>query len=202
MTSLDEAPLLHEPDLMLAVLRVAAVKSGTLDDCIGHLRMLRRCARVAEPIPEAEVRAALRTAQAKLQRAKLIEVPEPGRFCITARGQQVLEDNPDGVDDSVLAQLPELRPLNGHHVAEAEPERASIVARQAPNTDYQRGFEAFLAGVSLADNPHPPDVRACLDWENGWSQARDEQLRQHPQVERRRSGGAGARRGSDRASDR
>ena len=59
---------------MLAVLRVAAVKSGTLDDCIGHLRMLRRCARVAEPIPEAEVRAALRTAQAKLQRAKLIEV--------------------------------------------------------------------------------------------------------------------------------
>ena len=81
---------------------------------------------------------------------------------------------------------------------------APAAYQRAPDTDYQRGFEAFLAGVGLSDNPHPTDVRAYLDWENGWSQARDEQLRQPagPEPERRRRGGADARRGSSRASDR
>ena len=202
MTELDESPLLHEPDLMLAVLRVAAAKSATLDDCIDHLRTLRKSAEIDEPIPEAEVRARLRTAQAKLHRAKLIEAPAPGRFRITARGRSVLADNPDGVDDSVLMQLPEFRSANGHPVTDAAHRRTP--AQRAPNVDYQRGFEAYLAGVGLADNPHAPDVRAYLDWENGWSQARDEQLSQHPrpEPERRRRGKAGARRGSGRASDR
>lgn len=189
---------------MLAVLRVAAAKSGTLDDCVDYLRTLRESARIDEPMPEAEVRARLRTARAKLHRARLIEAPAPGRFRITARGRSVLADNPDGVDDTVLMQLPEFRPANGHSVADAAHQRGPAVPQRTPDIDYQRGFEAHLAGVSLADNPHPPDVRAYLDWENGWSQARDEQLRQRPRPEpgRRRPGTAGARRGSARASDR
>jgi hypothetical protein len=205
MTALDDAPLLQEPDLMLAVLRVAAVKAGTLDDCIDHLRALRRCAQIYEPMPEAEVRARLEAAQAKLRRAGLIEAaPAPGRFRITARGRQVLDANPDGVDDTVLAQLPELRPVNGHSATAAAAPAAPAAAQRAASTEYHRGFEAFLAGVGLADNPHPPDVRAYLDWENGWSQARDEQHRQHarPESERLRPGKADARRGSGRASDR
>jgi restriction system protein len=176
MTTLDDAPLLHEPDLMLAVLRVAAVKAGTLDDCIAYLRTLRRCARIAEPMPEAEVRVMLEAAAAKLRRAALIEAPAPGRFRITARGRQVLEDNPDGVDDSVLMQLPEVRPVNGHAVTPPGTRAAEAPAPRASTADYRSGFEAFLAGASLADNPHPPDVRAYLDWENGWSQARDDQV--------------------------
>jgi hypothetical protein len=204
MTALDDAPLLQEPDLMLAVLRVAAVKAGTLDDCIDHLRTLRQYAQIYEPMPEAEVRARLEAAEAKLRRAGLIEVPAHGRFRITARGRQVLDANPDGVDDTVLIQLPEFRPVNGHSVTAAAVPAAPVPAQRAANTEYHRGFEAFLAGVSLADNPHPPDVRAYLDWENGWSQARDEQLRHHtrPESERRRPGRADARRGSGRASDR
>jgi restriction system protein len=204
MTALDEAPLLHEPDLMLAVLRVAAVKTGTLDDCIAHLRALRQCAQLEEPMPEAEVRAMLETAEAKLRRAGLIEAPAPGRFRITARGRQVLDDNPDGVDDTVLMQLPEFRPVNGHSLSAAAAAAAAAAAPRASNADYHGGFEAFLAGASLADNPHPPDVRAYLDWENGWSQARDEQQRYHarPESERLRPGRAHPRRVSGRASDR
>jgi hypothetical protein len=203
MMDLDDSPLLHEPDLMLAVLRVAAAKSGTLDDCIGYLRMLRTCARVAQKIPEAEVRARLQAAQVKLRRARLIEAPASGRLRITARGRQVLADNSDGVDDTVLMQLPEFRSANGHTVAHRT-RREVPAAAQPLDSEYQRGFEAFVAGFSLADNPHPRDVRSHLDWENGWSQARDEQFRQQirSELERRLPGAAGTRRGNARASDR
>jgi ribosome modulation factor len=189
---------------MLAVLRVAAAKSGTLDDCIDHLRLLRKSAQIDEPLPEGPVRAGLRTALAKLHRAKLIEAPAPARFRITARGRQVLADNPDGVDDTVLMQLPDFRPVNGHSSPGASSHGASNRSERAPTVDYHRGYEACLAGANLADNPHPPDVRGYLDWENGWSQARDDHLRQHlhPEPERRRPGAAGARRGTGRASDR
>ena len=39
------------------------------------------------------------------------------------------------------------------------------------------GYEAHGEGLTLSDNPHPTDTRAHLDWQNGWSQARDETLR-------------------------
>ena len=199
----DESTLLHDPDLMLAVLRVGAAKLGTLDDCIEHLRVLRKSARIDEPLPEEEVRARLRTAEAKLRRAKLVEATA-GRFRITARGRQVLADNPDGVDDTVLMQLPEFRDANGHTYPPGTSRSTPTTPERAPSVDYQRGYEACLGGATLADNPHAPDVRAYLDWENGWSQARDEQLSQHPrpEPERGRRGTAGARRGTDRASDR
>jgi restriction system protein len=164
---LDESPLLHEPDLMLAMLRVAAAQAGTLDDCVEHLRALRRSAQVDELVPEAEVRARLETVQATLRRAGLIEFGARGRFRITARGRKVLAENPDGVDATVLMRLDEVRPLNGH--------RAATAHQRAPSTDYQRGYGAYLTGAGLAENPYPRDVRAYLDWENGWSQARDDE---------------------------
>jgi ribosome modulation factor len=174
MMERDESTLLHEPDLMLAVLRVGAAKPATLDDCIEHLRLLRQSAQIDEPLPEADVRGGLETALAKLRRAKLIEAPAPGRFRITARGREVLADNPDGVDDSTLMGLPEFRSANGHAHA-AGSRRALTATEKASSVDYQRGYEAYVAGATLADNPHAPDVRAYLDWENGWSQARDDQ---------------------------
>jgi hypothetical protein len=199
---LDEAPLLHEPDLMLAVLRVGAAKSGTLDDCIEHLRLLRACAGIDGPLPEAEVRARLQTARAKLHRAGLIEASAPGRFRITARGREVLADNP-GVDDTVLMRLPEFHAAKGHTGAQPAPERPPAPMEGA-TVAYQRGYGDCLGGAKLADNPHPTDVRAYLDWENGWSQACDDRLRQRRRFdpERRRRSAAGARRGTGRASDR
>ena len=186
---------------MLAVLRVAAAKSGTLDDSVEYLRLLRESAQVDEPFPEAEVRARLGAAIAKLHRARLIEVSGPGRVRITPRGRKVLADNPDGVDDTVLMQLPEFRPANGHPAPRAA---HAATPQRTPTVDYQRGYEACLTGANLADNPHAPDVRAYLDWENGWSQARDDLLKQRLDLapERRRAGRAGAGRGSDQASDR
>jgi hypothetical protein len=204
MMERDDFALLHEPDLMLAVLRVGESGSGTLENCLAHLRLLRRLAQIDDPLPEPEVRAGLRTALAKLQRARLVEPVAPGRFRITARGRQVLAENPDGVDDTVLMQLPEFRPANSHVSPQAPHWSAPSPTGRGPAADYHSGYEAHVAGANLADNPHPPDVRAYLDWENGWSQARDERLGQGPrsEVERRRPGAAGARRGNARASDR
>ena len=200
MMERDESTLLHEPDLMLAALRVGAARLATLEDCIEHLRLLRQSAQVDEPLPEADVRARLERALARLRRAGLIEAPAPGRFRTTAHGREVLADNPDGVDETVLMSLPEFRSANGHAYPEASGRASPATARSSP-VEYQRGYEANLAGASLADNPHAPDVRAYLDWENGWSQARDDRLRQRL-PERPRPGKAGARRGNDPASDR
>jgi restriction system protein len=167
--NLEEPTLLHEPDLMLAVLRIAAVGSGTLDDCFEHLRQLRRYAQVDEPMPESDVRGRLEAVQAKLRLAGLIEVGSSGRCRITAFGRRILADHPGGVDDSVLMQLRKPPRLNGHRAGREPPARM-------PSIDYQRGYEAFIAGANLADNPFPGDVRAYLDWENGWSQARDDAI--------------------------
>jgi restriction endonuclease Mrr len=134
----DDSTLLHEPDLMLAVLRVGVAKSGTLDDCIDQLRLLRQAAQIHNPLPEAEVRERLQTALAKLHRAKLIEAPAPGRFRITPRGRRVLADNPDGIDDTVLMQLPEFRSANGHASHQASYRSAPTTERR-PTVDYHSG---------------------------------------------------------------
>jgi len=165
---IDEAPLLHEPDLMLAVLRVASGRAGSLDACIDHLRTLRDCAKVRHRVPEAEVRARLETVTAKLDRAGLIEVPSGRPFRITPRGRKLLADHPGGIDDSVLMQVDQLpAPSDEEHPGVDAPSRSPADA----------GYEAFSEGRALADNPHPFDTRAHLDWQNGWSQGRDEALR-------------------------
>jgi restriction system protein len=164
---LDEATLLHEPDLMLAVLRVASGSAGTLDACLDHLRTLRDCAKVEHRVPEAAVRPRLETVAAKLERAGLIEPSAGQRFRITPRGRKLLADHPDGIDDSVLVQFkaaPAPTGEQGHELSE-------------PSWSQEAGFEAHGEGLTLADNPHPSDTRAHLDWQNGWSQARDEAMR-------------------------
>jgi restriction system protein len=170
----DDAVLLHEPDLMLAVLRVAAARAGTLDACIDHLRELRDCAEVEHRVPEAEVRADLEAITAKLGRANLIEWPVASRFRITARGRQVLAEHPSGIDDSVLMRLEESPPAETQD--EAPP--LETLASEAPEASaYDAGYEAYGEGLSLADNPQPPDARAHLDWQNGWSEACDQMQR-------------------------
>jgi restriction system protein len=166
----EESPLLHEPDLMLAALRVAAKGTGTLDACIEQLRRLRRCAQVRELVPEAEVRERLESVVGRLDRAQLIERPTTCSWRITARGRQVLAEHPDGVDDSVLIRFASFRSAD-------EPTAELHEAPVPPRSHYDLGYEAYGRGRGLADNPHPPDVRAALDWENGWSQARDDDRR-------------------------
>ena len=42
---------------------------------------------------------------------------------------------------------------------------------------YDQGFYAYWNGEGPADNPHPPDSADHLAWENGWSEALDEDFR-------------------------
>jgi hypothetical protein len=166
---LNGSRLLHESDLVLAVLRVAAAGAGTLDDCLEYLRRMRRYARVGEPMPEADVRARLDAIQAKLRLTGLIEVNAAGRSRITAFGRQVLAHHPSEVGDPVLTKLAQPRCDNAHRAVAAPPP-------QPASTEYQKGYQAYRAGAALADNPYPPDVRAHFDWESGWSRGRDDEF--------------------------
>ncbi len=170
----DDCVLLHEPDLMLAVLRVAAARAGTLDACIDHLRALRDRAEVEHRVPETDVRAALRAITAKLDRASLIEWPAASRFEITARGRQVLADHPSGVDDGVLMQLEAPRGPTGQRAMVLGPPATPPAPKVSA---YDAGYEAYGEGRGLADNPQPSDARTHLDWQNGWSEARDQAAR-------------------------
>ncbi len=162
----DERPLLHEPDLMLAILRLAERGEATPDACVGHLLALLEQARETAPVDRDELRERISEAAGKLARAHLIEAISDGRFQITARGSEMLAQHPEGIDESLLAQFAEYWSAAG---PEAEP------APPLP-PEYEAGYAACRAGQSLADNPHPADSQAHLDWENGWCQARDDAL--------------------------
>jgi ribosome modulation factor len=152
------SPLWHEPDLALAVLRVAAVGSGTLDDCLEHLRQLRRCGQVADLAAESELRTRLEAVQGHLQLVGMLRVDASGRCRITAFGRRILEQR------------------GGEARARGTAPRTDGATAAAPVTpiNYQKGYSACLTGTGLAENPYPAEVRAHLDWENGWSQARDD----------------------------
>jgi restriction system protein len=168
---LDEAPLLHEPDLMLAVLRVGSQGDATPCACVEHLRRLREQAHEPPVVAEADVRSGLDAVMCKLARAKLIErLPQSG-FRTTARGRGVLAANPRGVDDTVLMQFDEFRAALGR----GKPRLGADDPMVAP---YEGGFAAYQAGRGLADNPYPADSCAHQHWQNGWSHARDEARRQ------------------------
>jgi restriction system protein len=164
----EEDPLLHEPDLMLAVLRASACKVARLDDCIRQLGTLLRVAREPRPADPEELRARLVEVRDKLLRAGLICVAEPDSFEITERGRRALEENPGGVDESLLIRFPEYRNAVAERAAGGSPGPGAAA--------YDAGYAAYLAGRTLADNPHPPDRRKHLDWQNGWSQARDDEV--------------------------
>ena len=116
-----------------------------------------------------ELRARLEEVEAKLARAGLILPADPEGFEITDRGRRMLDEHPDGIDESLLVGFPEYRSA----VAER-----SVSGSPAPSAAaYDAGYAAWLAGRALSDNPHPADRRDHLDWQNGWSQARDDGLK-------------------------
>ena len=42
---------------------------------------------------------------------------------------------------------------------------------------YDEGFNAYWSGKDPTDNPYRPDTVDHLAWENGWSEALDEDAR-------------------------
>jgi hypothetical protein len=163
----DESILLHEPDLMLAILRTARQRPASLEDAMALLAANRAVAEEPPSAPKDEVRQRLGQAARLLEGAGAITALGDDRFGLTARGERLLEEHPDGVDPSVLRAFPEFRAfvagLGGSHT-EDDPRRDA----------FEAGRQAFAEGRPNVDNPHPSDIVDHLAWACGWSEARDE----------------------------
>lgn len=165
----DEYPLLNYPDLMEAVLKVAAGDRGAagLGDAEARLLANLRLAGEEPRMGEAELRRRLARARRYLIAGRLIEpAGDEDRFRITERGRQVLAAHPRGVDDSVLMEFPEFRAFIH--------EESGAPAAEARATVFDSGYSAYFRGATPADNPYDFDTGEHLAWENGWFEARDE----------------------------
>jgi restriction system protein len=170
--SVDEEPvLLHEADLMLAILYAARERPAGLSDALTVL--LAHLATARESVPawfESELRRRLGRALDRLAGAKAITCLNGDRYELTECGTMLLTRHPGGVDQSVLLSFPEFRAY------------VAAQRRTEPKEDphlpaFEAGLRAFDEGQTLVDNPHPTDSADHLAWECGWSEARDGAMR-------------------------
>jgi restriction system protein len=184
---LTEYPLLHEVDLMLALLKVATEGPATIEDAA--MRLKRNLQSVGEepPVSDADFQTYLSRARDRLCQAVLLAPLDDGRFAITPRGMQALSDHPGGIDDSVLMNFPEFRAYIEAEAGKAVKKIESNDNGSDNNTDKQggddprivefdQGYAAFQQGISLQANPYERDRVMHLAWENGWCEARDDAL--------------------------
>jgi hypothetical protein len=164
----EEPALLHEPDLMLALLRAASRGPAGLEEATAQL--LANLAVAGEPAPAdpLDLRSRLARAASLLVAAGALASAADGseRFRLTERGEHLLAEHPDGVDPSVLRDLPAFRAFLAERTR-GQPEADPCLPA------YLGGLRAFAQGRSLADNPYPTDTADHLAWENGWSEAHD-----------------------------
>ncbi len=157
---------------MLALLKVASRGEATVDGALRSLqRTLERAHEDRDVSPEA-IRPRLTMARRHLLAARLLEETAAGRVRITERGRRVLREHPMGVDDSVLMAFPEFRDFI--HRASERPPVDYPAPPERHSKEYQEGYIAYRRGRSAADNPYGADSVNHLAWQNGWSEARDE----------------------------
>lgn len=172
---LDDYPLLNEPNVMLMALKAATSGRVAPERCVE--RLLEHLKRIGSGIPESPEPLRRRVAMVfqYLAVAGLLDPDEEGLYTITDRGRRMLEQYPAGLDSSVLVAFPEFRSyLRGRRTTWEEDE--GIGRPVEPKPAYDEGYAAFLQGLGLTDNPNPSDSIDHLEWENGWSEARDEHL--------------------------
>lgn len=160
-----ERPLLSYADLSLVLLKTG-LEEATLEAVVQALRQLLCQARQDDLPSEAEIYRHLGGIRQDLATAGLVEPVGADGFRTTARGRQALDDHPMGLDRSVLADFPEYRatlPDEGHWPG---------AARQG---SYSEGYAAFLERRRPEDNPYMSDSADHQTWQDGWSEARDEQ---------------------------
>jgi hypothetical protein len=155
--------LLAYPRLMRAVLDAAVCGSTRIEDCLAALAD----APDEGGIARAEALERLDCARFHLEKAQLIAPTEKNRFGITARGRVLLVDHPRRVEEWQLMQFPEFREFV--HAA-GQPSCAK------GQSAYERGIAAYWDGTPHADNPFPFDTLQHLVWDEGWFDARDEEL--------------------------
>ena len=105
-----------------------------------------------------------------LAAAKLIDLAPDGSFSATDRGRAALVEHPQGFDVADLMAYPDF----ARHIRGLEHRRAGLDPRAG---GYDQGFYAYWTGRGPADNPFAPDLVDHLAWENGWSEALDEDFR-------------------------
>jgi hypothetical protein len=165
-----EYPLLNAPNLVVIILRRGLDAPATRADCAATLEGLLARADEHPPFGPDEVAARLDTLIRYLTEAKLVEPVAGGAFATTARGRAALAEHPQGLDTPDLMAYPEFARFIGD------------LGRRQPGLDpraggYDQGFYAYWRGQVPADNPYPPDSADHLAWENGWSEALDEDFR-------------------------
>lgn len=161
---LEDIPLLHFPDLALAVLRAGADSPATIADAACLLQGTRRKAHADERIDPAELIAHLDAARQHLAAARAIEMLDTGRFRITPRGLALLRVHVDGVDDGVLMDYPEFRSWLAatQHTARPEDPRPR---------EFMDGWTARLRGCANEDNPFPAETAQHAAWSDGWRES-------------------------------
>ena len=169
----DEFPLLNEPNVMLVTLRMAARVPVTTGDCVKELQANLLKAHEAPPADKAMLHKRVAVAFRYLCVAGLLDPDETGRCTITERGTEMLWNNPNGIDSSILMEFPEFR-SHVCHPNLSVPNFGEPGAGE-PSVQFDQGFEAHQAGKGLTDNPYEFDTFAHLEWENGWCEARDDE---------------------------
>lgn len=158
---LQEHPLLHFADLMLAVLKASRDRPATLDDAARLLARHRHRAGETQAVDPRELAVHLAMVLAHAEAALLAEPLGSGRFRATPRGRHLLAAHPGGIDDSVLMEFPEFRAW----LAKARPphRREDTRARE-----FLGGFISYDQGSGLTDNPFATDTAQHAAWEDGW----------------------------------
>lgn len=158
---MEDAPLLHFPDLVLAVLRAGRDGPATLADAARLLSRDRDLAHEDARIDPDEMSAHLDRARRHLWAAQAIEMLDGLRFRTTPRGVALLRAHPAGVDDGVLMDYPEFRAwLQAlQHLAPPEDPRPR---------EFLDGWTASQRGCALEDNPFAAETAQHDSWEDGW----------------------------------
>jgi hypothetical protein len=165
-----EYPLLNTPNLVVTILRAAREGPATLAGCLARLQALLDRADEHPPFGSEEVAGRLGVLIRYLAEARLLLRGDEGSFTASERGRRALSEHPEGFDTADLMVYPEF----ARYIRSLALRRAPLDARAG---GYDQGFSAYWSGASPSDNPHSPDSADHLAWENGWSEALDEDFR-------------------------
>jgi restriction system protein len=165
-----EYPLLNIPNMVAIILREAAGGAATLAGCGAQLQALLDRADEHPPFGPEDAASRLQMLIRYLAEARLIAHAADGSFALTDRGRAALAEHPAGFDGADLMVYPEF----ARYIRGLGLRRGGMDPRAG---GYDAGFHAYLSGESPADNPYPADSADHLAWENGWSEALDEDFR-------------------------
>ncbi|MBC7952568.1 MAG: hypothetical protein H7Z12_12220 [Rhodospirillaceae bacterium] len=161
---LEDYPLLHFADLVLALLHAGQDRAGTMAEAAALLDRDRARAHELAAVDPAELAAHLDRARRHLVAAQLVDMLDQHSFRITPRGRAMLHQHPRGIDDSVLMGFPEFRDWMKRVSSHPPPEDARA-------REFQRGWAANQEGIGLGDNPYTNDTAQHAAWKDGWLEA-------------------------------